>query len=636
MNRKILRLYKLFLLIIFVWLSKYTYAQHDADSLTNILLTQNLKDNFTPKEIPFNDSILDFFHIAEPLLKNDILNADLGNIGSASISEDFFKRDDFYKRDFLFNSFFNNYIKNSENVIYFNTRRPYTSIMHTTSSKVRDLQTIDFIHTQNVNPNLNFGIQYNFISSTGQYLDQSNGLNSVGITSNYKKNKYSVFASFVTDKFKLQNSGGYIDTIGFDQTVPEHFLLNSGTILSNKELSITQKYSIGKYKNLAYKDTIIKVLEPKVSFSHNIQLSARYFLYKDQEKSANTFYIHNYYLNNFSYDSVAVKSLSNKFRFGSEEIFEKQHKLGFSFVLHNNVYKIYNFKDYITLQNTTVFLENQVIGNFYTLFNKGLNINVSGNYYFTGYRKDDYRIKTAVLKDLFQNKLKSSVLLKLTYSNMKADYFQNTYYSNHFIWENNFNSIQRADATFKFTMKYQKLNFQFKSAYIKNYIYNDISASPVQFDSSIQVFSAYAEKRFNLKRFIFENKVIWQHSSDDNIISLPQLAVYQSTYFIMHYQKALLVHAGFEVYYSTKYKSYSYNPSTGQFYFENNDKKFAGNYPYITIFANLKIKHNVLLFFKLMNISSAVIKTDILPYYVNHYPLQTLMFKFGVKWTFRN
>ncbi|MCF6183288.1 MAG: putative porin [Bacteroidales bacterium] len=636
MNLKIPRLYKLFLLIIFVVFSKYTDAQHDADSLTNILLTQNLKDNFTPKEIPFNDSILDFFHIAEPLLKKDILSADLGNIGSASISEDFFKRNDFYKRTFLFNSSFNNYILNSENVIYYNTRRPYTSIMHTTSTKVRDLQTIDFIHTQNVNPNLNFGIQYNFISSAGQYLDQSNGLNSVGITSNYKKNKYSVFAAFVTDKFKLQNSGGYIDTLGFDQTVPEHFLLNSGTILSNKELSITQKYSLGKYKNLSYKDTIIKVLEPRVSFSHNIQLSARYFLYKDQEKSENTFYIQNYYLNNFSYDSVAVQSLINRFRFGSEEVFEKQHKFGFSFMLNDNLYKIYNFKNYITLQNTAVFFENQVTGNFYTLSNKGLNINISGNYYFTGYRTNDYRIKTAVFKNLFQNKYKSAVLLKFTYSNMKADYFQNTYYSNHFIWDNNFNSIQRADATFKYTMKHQKLNFRFNSAYIKNYIYNDISASPVQVDSGIKVFSAYVEKRFNLNRIIFENKVIWQHSSDDNIISLPQLAAYQSTYFIMHYKKALLVHAGYEVYYSTKYKSYSYNPSTGQFYFENNDKKYAGNYPYITVFANLKIKHNVLLFFKLMNVSSAVVKTGILPYYVNHYPLQTLMFKFGVKWTFRN
>ncbi len=635
-NRTGKKIYTFLLLIIFFVLNKSVFAQHDADSLTNILVTLNLKNDFTPQPIPFNDSILEFFHKVEPKDNHSILTIDLANLGSASISEYFFARDDFYKRNFFFNTSFNNYITNSENVVYFNTRRPYTSIMHSTSSKTRDLQTIDFIHTQNVNPDLNFGIRYNFISSLGQYLDQANSLNSVGITGNYKKNRYSVYASYIYDKFKLQNSGGYNDTIGFDPVVPEHFLQNSGTVLFNQAVSITQKYNLGKYKNLSYKDTIVKVLEPRISFSHNILISRRYHLYKDEEKSEDTYYIHNYYLNNFTYDSVAVQSMSNKFRTGSEEIFEKQYKFGFSFILNNNWYRFYNFKDYIILQNTKTFVENQLTGNIYTINEKGLNFNFSGNYYFTGYRASDFQIKTEIFKDLFQNKYKSLIILKAVYSNMKPDYFQNTYYSNHFIWENNFNPIKRTDIEFKYLINPIKFYFRFNSAFIKNFIYNDISASPVQYNSNLTVLAASVEKRFNLHRVIFENKLIWQQSSDDNVLSLPLLAVYQSTYFTMNYQNSLYVHAGFEVYYSTKYKSYSYNPAIGQFYFENNDRKYAGNYPYITVFANLRIKRNVLLFFKLMHVNSGILNNDILPYNVIHYPLQTRLFKFGVKWTFKN
>ncbi len=635
MYRLKLKSYFLFLIIFLLSISQKSDAQHDADSLTNILLTFNLKDDLSKKYIQFDDSSLSFFHKAEPIYKNDILPADLRNLGSAYISEIFFLRPDFYNRQFIFNIPYYSYLKNSENVIYFNTRRPYTSIKHTTSSKVLDLQTIDFIHTQNINPDWNFGIRYNFSSSLGQYLSEKKGLNSVGITTNYEKNKYSLYISYIYNKFILENSGGYNDSLGFDVKVPEPFLKNSLTVLYNQELSFTQKYLFGKYKNLSYKDTIIKVPEPNISISHNLLISRRYHLYKDEDEGTNSFYIYNFYQNDFSYDSVAVQSLINRIRLGSEEVFEKKNKFGFSVILKNNWYKLYNFKDYIVLQNTNVFLENQIKGEIYTLSNNNLKVNLSGDYYFSGYRKNDFRISASVSDNFFKNKLNSDIKINARYTNMKPDYFENTLYSNHYIWENNFESIKRTETNINYEMNKINLKFIFNSAIIKNYVYYDITASPAQFDSSISVFSAALEKKFQLNKLVFENKVIWQYSSNNNIINLPELAAYQSTYFIWQYQKSLLVHIGFDIYYSTSYRAYSYNPAAGQFYFINNTKKLAGNYPYATLFANLKIKKNVLLFFKVSNMAS-VIQKDVLPFYVNHYPIGGLFFKFGVKWTFKN
>ncbi len=628
--------YFLILSIFFLSLKQSAVAQHDADSLTNILLTFNLKDNFTTVNTAFNDSSLSFFHRAEPTYNNSILSADLGNIGSAYISEIYFKRPDFYKRLFSFNFPYDTYLKKSDNIIYYNTRRPYTSIMHTTSSKVLDLQTIDFIHTQNINPDWNIGIRYNFSSSLGQYLSEKKGLNSVGLTTNYTKNRYSLYASYIFNKFNLENSGGYNDSLGFDIKVPEPFLKNSNTILYNQELSVTQKYNFGKFKNLSYKDTIIKVPEPKISLSHNLLVSRRYRLYTDENEGDNSFYFYNYYQKNFSYDSVAVQSLSNKIRFGSEEIFEQKNKFGFSLILNNNWYKLYNFKDYIFLQNTRTFIENQIKGNIHTINLKSLNIEFSGNYYFSGYRKNDFRISTNLSKTLFKNKFRSLISLHAKYTEMKPDFFENTLYSNHYIWENNYQAQKKLVGKLNWGIGKIALNFKLNSAIIKNYLYYDINSSPAQYDSSLTIISASLEKTFNLKRIIFENKIVWQQSSNDDILSLPKIAAYHSTYFILHYQNSLLIHLGFDIYYSTSYKAYNFNPAAGQFYFINNTKKLAGNYPYTTIFANLKIKKNVLLFFKFSNLGSGIISKDVLPFYVTHYPVKGRMFKFGVKWTFKN
>jgi len=625
------------LLILFLGCSvRNLSAQHDADSLKNILITQSLNEYLKPLTINFDDSTLDLFHQAEPTYKKSILPADLGNIGSASIFEDFFNRPDDYSESFIFNLPYNSYIKNAQNVIYFNTRRPYTSVMHTTSSKILDLQTIDFIHTQNINPDWNFGLKYDFISSLGQYLSEKKSINSVGITTNYKKNKYTLFASYVFNKFKLENSGGYNDTVGFDTKVPQPFLSNSETLLYNQELSLTQNYLIGKYKNLSYRDTIIKIPEAKFSISHNITLSRRYRLYIDKENQNNFFYPNNYFQQTFTYDSVAVISADNKFIFRSEEVFEKKNKLSFSVSYNGNFYQIYNFKDYILLQNKNIIFDNKISGTVNTIKFRFADVEINGNYFFSGYRKNDYKIKGIIRKKLFHEKFSSDLFLIFRYQNKKANYFLNNYYSNHYIWENNFIPTKRTDINLNWNFKKIFLNMELNVAEIRNYIFFDISAKPAQTDEILRVAAVSISKKFKLKHFVFEDKVLWQKTSDDNILSLPELAVYQSSYGIIHTNPSLLVYLGYEVYYNTFYKAYNFNPATGFFYYINNDKKLAGNYPQITLFADLKIKKNVMLFFKYMNVLSGIPSSEVLPFYINRYPISGRMFKFGVRWTFKN
>jgi len=128
------------------------------------------------------------------------------------------------------------------------------------------------------------------------------------------------------------------------------------------------------------------------------------------------------------------------------------------------------------------------------------------------------------------------------------------------------------------------------------------------------------------------NKVVWQKASNEGIVSLPELALYHASYFELKYKRAMRAHIGFDIYYSRPFKTYSYNPAIGQFYFEN--LKLTGDYAFGSAFINVKLKKNVTMFFKMEHVLSGVFKE--IYYSVNNYPVNNRIFKFGVRWTFNN
>lgn len=631
------KIIKIFLIIISLFsISKLSYAQHDSDSLTNILLIWNLEDNFTKKEVKLSDSSASKFHIISKEDKNSILSSNLGNIGSAYISDIFIKRDDIFNREFSFNSPYYIYIKNSQNVNYYDTRRPFTSAMHSTSFKLNNIQTLKFTHTQNVNPNFNVAANFDYTSSQGLYISQATSLNTTSISLNYKKDKYKIFASYVRNKVENNNSGGYIDSVGSDNIFPEGLLKDVKIIVKNQELSATQFYNFGTYKNIAFKDSVIKILEPKTSISHNINLYHKYRVYTDNETTGSKLPNPSFfYQEGETLDSTSLRGISNKFRYASEKLFEDEHKFKFSIILDADLKEYYNFKDYIILENSNVFFENSLSSNFST--NKYFNstIKLFAKYYFTGYRRNDFRTELNIFKTINKEVIPINFHFSARFSNYKPNYFVQNYYSNHYKWENNFENTQRSDVYFNVHIPKYKLKLTVGETSIKNHIYYGTISLPLQYDSTLFVYTAKVEKNFKLNMFHFRNIIYWQKSSKENIISLPQLAVYNSTYLRIDLKSKSSFFIGYEVHYSTEYKAKSFNPSIGSFYQENIDAPTIGNYPYIALFFNMKIKKNVLLSFKYQHLNYEMMPVKY-PMQINHYPVYGRLFKFTVRWTFKN
>jgi hypothetical protein len=167
---------------------------------------------------------------------------------------------------------------------------------------------------------------------------------------------------------------------------------------------------------------------------------------------------------------------------------------------------------------------------------------------------------------------------------------------------------------------------------MNNFIYFDHTARPRQYTDVFPVLNVSLRKDISLWRFNFRNIILYQASGQQDILPLPDLSIYQSTWFEQTLIRDVLnMQIGFDVYYNTEYQGYAYQPATSQFYLQ--DERTMGNYPYLDIFINFKHKRTRV-FFKAEHINSGQMEAAY--FNVLHYPRNERMFKFGLSWSFYN
>src|ERR1017187_2543205 len=103
---------------------------------------------------------------------------------------------------------FENYLLMPHATDYFNTRTPYTELFFLAGAK-NELYS-DFIHTQNVNKNLNFAAKFQRIRSDGFYNRQNANHTSFSLSSNYhtSDNRYLLISSFTVNSLNNAENGG--------------------------------------------------------------------------------------------------------------------------------------------------------------------------------------------------------------------------------------------------------------------------------------------------------------------------------------------------------------------------------------------------------------------------------------------
>ncbi len=266
------------------------------------------------------------------------------------------------------------------------------------------------------------------------------------------------------------------------------------------------------------------------------------------------------------------------------------------------------------------YMEWDAFGKYNFLGHEINDFTVHGNLTFKAYpfRKD--RQSPLELKAHFETSLK------------EPDYYQQHLFTNHYRWDNDFGKISTTKVEASLAIPRWKLSASFSYGLLSNNIYYDTRGMAQQNTRPMSVMTATLNKDFQLWKFHFDHRALFQLSSDNNVLPLPMLALNLRYYFEFDVVKnAMRMQIGANGTFTTKWYAPAYNPVLGVFH--NQDREEFGNCPYLDLFVNVQWKR-VSVFVKAVNMNMGwpMEKADY--FTAAGYTASQRVIKIGVTWPF--
>ena len=350
-----------------------------------------------------------------------------------------------------------------------------------------------------------------------------------------------------------------------------------------------------------------------------------------------SFYNNAFYLNpTTTYDSMRVAKFDNKLYirlqpWAADAIISKIDA-GVGYKLSQ--YYLFDERDYVTGPSSTTFNTFYFYAGAKGSYKKYLDWDAFVKYNFAGYTNNDLEVRANIGFSFFPFKDKSSpISLTARFSQtLKEPWFYHQYYSsNHYRWSNDFTKRSETKVEGYLDIPEYKLQAFFGYSLIANDIYYDTLGIVRQHDKPISVMSAFLRKDFRLWKFHFDNRVLFQLSSDNDVLPLPLLSLNLRYYIEFPVVKdAMSIQAGAEATFTTKWYSPAYNPALGTFQSQNKEM-IGGKDPYINVFLNIQWKR-ACIFIKVLNVGENKHGSDYFSTY--GYIRSPMSLKFGIFWPF--
>ena len=375
------------------------------------------------------------------------------------------------------------------------------------------------------------------------------------------------------------------------------------------------------------------------TFSHILELENNHRRYFD-EYPVGGFYDSIYIDTRITRDSLYAKSLKNTIRFDFDTDESRKFRLGGGVGIRNELFRYAQIRPTPdTLLADTVSWKrnnNVLVGRLYNSIGEKFRWVATGELFITGYRAGDFNLKGEIIQQFGFKKGAASWIISGGMMNRQPSIWYGQWGSNHFVWNTNMNQEFRIDLGSSFVYPGRKTELKFNYAIIDNYTDFDSLAMPNQFSGGLSVAALTLRKELKAWKFHLNTDLIMQTSSNPDVLDLP-LATIRSALFFEHLFRfkstggELNTQFGADLTYHTQYYAYSYMPATGRFY--NQQEDLTGNYPFVNVFANIKIKRTRLfLMFDHVNSGMTNNDYDMVPLY----PMNIRMFRYGLAWTFYN
>lgn len=581
------------------------------------------------------DTLHDYFHVYHPVFKNTLTATFVGNYGTPALDNNFFNRR--FTTSYFFMHSREAYLFLPSDLEYYNTHTPYTRLDYSQSeNKTKNNETrFDVIHSQNITPYWNFTFRTNQEKSNGQYASQESKNKMASLYTSYNKDNWNIYGGFLSSSVQNQENGGLVaDSLIFEDRDPEYWGVNlteSESYLKNTTFWFDGEYRIGKHID---REDGLQDFIPLAGILYSFDYSRNKQEFNESEED-DSFWDNTYFNEDYTKDSIRFNRLTNVIQLKQYEDPDKKYTFGKRAYLGSEFNKGSMPGEQIndsTLTREDISYSNLFVGGgIFRETGRFWKWNFDGKFYFIGRNTGQVQISGNISKPFSLFKDTASVLsFTGAIENRVPDYFQENFSSNHYRWNKNLDMEQRITVGAKFKMNNRHLNAAVNYAIINNLLYNDTLGIPNQTKKGISVLSAYIDKDFVLQRFHFRTRVLWQKASNEELIHLPDLSAFLSTYYQFVVSKVLFTQIGADVRYNTKYNADAYAPSSGLFYLQN--ERQYGNFPFINVYASARLKRTRV-FFKWINIGTNFIKNGS---YITTptYPMNRATFRLGVSWAF--
>lgn len=568
---------------------------------------------------------------------------------------------------------FSAYIRNEKNMNSYQSVLPYSELRYyfTTGDKE---QVLNVKFGRQFVKNLFVSFEFNTEVSPGVFKNSKSLNNYFWINAHYFTNdkRYALMAYYYRNKLEMNENGG----IKKDEDYISHAESDNSAILTNLTdaknyikstgagfehyfnlLPQTRQYKVieNDSTNLQTADSIaVDTLSPfakdtvlthyatkerkftlgRICHSFNYQRNSLYY----NESSSNiAFYepFDSIMLNpNKTTDTTIVQGIKNSLRWNSLGYNSYSDDIPFfvSAGINYGIYKIKAF-DYESLSTKQLANYQQLSVNGDIVINlfRSSRITGHGEIVTLGYQIGDFNLKGQWQQHIgTKEKNFGTATFDFNLKRQSANWFEASYNSNHFRWENDF----RPATYLSFDLKYRYKSFGIgvKQTSINNLIYFGLEAKPEQNDGFVSIREAYGNFYYKLWRFEIEGVASLQKASNEDVVHLPLfLARMKLAYSQPIFKKAATIQPSITVQYFTKYYADAYMPALRTFYLQDQVK--IGNFPFIDLALSINVKKaDIYVAYNNMFLLTGNRDAFIAP----HYPMRGSKIFIGINWRLFN
>ena len=535
------------------------------------------------------------------------------------------------------------YLFDERTAKYFNTTRPYTDIYYHMGTKQE--QVLDLLHTQNVLPYWNLSARYRKIGSPGFFKQQRTNHDQLLLSSHYKarNDRYMLHAAMSYNKFQLDENGGIVNEDFLDATIyndrrvlpviAESYGSGNQSSIKNylrrAAFTLDQVFYLGRTDSL--RDSVGTsqgfVFKPRLGIRHQLYGESNYYRYLDRLPDS-SFYAAWGPLNLQVGDSIKTRYAWNQWgtQFGLQLILNSQSAplfleagLGYERLRLSNEWRV----------------EHYAMPFLYVQLHKNLQANTIWEYqaglksFLAGYNAGSYTLNFMAGRKVGSGATRFNLGY---YQNLnRPEFFNSSWYSNLISQQYNLNRVFTQSAYAGFENGKQHWLVQLRGFIHNQFIYRDTSLTVMQYKEAFPVLVLQGTKIFQWKKWVFDNHMAIQYSSDNTPIHLPRwISRHRLAYENFILRSKLKIVTGIEMAYHTPYLSDAYHPYLFSTYTQY--QRTLSNYPMWTAFFNFKVKR-----------FRATVMADQLQQlftrnYMNFpfYPNRNFNLRFGFHWVFVN